>query len=349
ETRTIKATGHNYESVVTEPTCTERGYTTHTCAACGHSYVDSYVSALGHEYGEWHVVTAATCTEDGVEQRDCVRCEHYETRTIKATGHNYESVVTEPTCTERGYTTHTCANCGESYVDSEVEALGHDFGEWYVVEPGTCLEAGEARRDCRRCEHSESMEIRKNCPSEPYTDVDQSKWYHLYVDYVIETGLMIGYDADTFGPNDGTTRAMIATVLYRMEGAPEVSGQSPYKDVAEGKWYTDAITWADSVGVVLGYGDGNFGPDDKLTREQMIVIFYRFAKYKGYDTTITADLSSFTDGNTVSAWAKEAVCWGVSCGMIEGMDNGRIEPKGGATRAQIAKILWFYSTTIAGK
>lgn len=218
-----------------------------------------------HNYGEWTVITEPTCTADGEERRDCRYCEHYETRAIAATGHDYGSEVTDPTCSEAGYTTHTCANCGDSYVDTYVEALGHDFGEWYVVEPGTCLEAGEARRDCQRCEHHESMEIRTNCPSEPYTDVDQNEWYHLYVDYVIENGLMIGFDEDTFCPGRRTTRTMITMVLYRMEGSPEVTGASPYADVAEDEWYADAITWADSVGMVLGYGNGSFGPNDQLT------------------------------------------------------------------------------------
>ena len=118
--------GHNYVSAVTDPNCTEQGYTTHTCTICGDSYVDSYVDATGHSYGEWTVVTEATCTENGQERRDCGNCDHYETRVIDAKGHNYTSVVTAPTCTEQGYTTHTC-HCGDRYVDSYVEATGHDY------------------------------------------------------------------------------------------------------------------------------------------------------------------------------------------------------------------------------
>ena len=158
ETRVIEANGHSYAAVVTAPTCTEQGYTTHTCH-CGDSYVDSYVDALGHDYGDWYETAAPTCTEEGEERHDCSRCDHYETRVIEAGGHSYTSVVTDPTCTEQGYTTHTCANCGDSYVDSYVDALGHDYGAWYTVTDATCTEAGEERHDCSRCDHYETRVI----------------------------------------------------------------------------------------------------------------------------------------------------------------------------------------------
>ena len=172
---------HTYESVVTKPTCTEKGYTTHTCA-CGDSYVDSYVEALGHNVGDWETTIAATCTETGEERRDCANCDHYETRetaskghtevidkavestctetgltegkhcsvcetvlvkqnVVPAKGHSYEPVVTKPTCTEKGYTTHTCTACGDSYVDGETAALGHIEVIDKAVE-ATCTETG---------------------------------------------------------------------------------------------------------------------------------------------------------------------------------------------------------------
>ena len=131
----IVATGHHYTDTVTAPTCTEKGYTTHTCT-CGDSYKDSYVDALGHSFGEWTETTAATCTATGIESKSCTRCEKTETREVAATGHHYTDTVTAPTCTEKGYTTHTCA-CGNSYVDSYVDALGHSFNK------GTCDVCGE--------------------------------------------------------------------------------------------------------------------------------------------------------------------------------------------------------------
>jgi len=188
----IAATGHSYSSVVTAPTCTQKGYTTHTCH-CGDSFVDSYVNALGHNMGTWTVVTAATCTKSGTERRDCSRCDHYETRNISATGHSYEPHVTEPTCTEdgytqyictacgnsytsdytaatghdhkarvtsptctkQGYTTYTC-HCGDSYVSDYTNALGHNMGDWTTTVKATCTKNGKQVRECSRCDHSEN-------------------------------------------------------------------------------------------------------------------------------------------------------------------------------------------------
>ncbi|MBQ3192467.1 MAG: leucine-rich repeat protein [Oscillospiraceae bacterium] len=151
ETRVVAATGHSYEAVATAPTCTERGYTTHTCR-CGDSYVDSYVDATGHSYGDWMVTTAPTCTETGTERRDCENCDHFETREVAATGHSYEAAVTAPTCTERGYTTHTCAVCGDVYVDSYVNALGHRAVTDAAAAP-TCTETGLTEGShCSVCE-----------------------------------------------------------------------------------------------------------------------------------------------------------------------------------------------------
>ncbi len=141
EAEAVPATGHNYTSVVTAPTCTEQGFTTYTCVSCGDSYVDTYVDATGHSFGTWYVVIEATCTEDGQKRHDCVNCDHYETAVISATGHNYTSAVTAPTCTEQGFTTYTCVSCGDSYVDTYVDALGHD----HVMtdsKDATCTENG---------------------------------------------------------------------------------------------------------------------------------------------------------------------------------------------------------------
>ena len=160
ETRPVEALGHNYVAVVTAPTCTEAGYTTHTCSRCGDSYTDTPVNALGHDFGEWTQTTAPTCTEAGVETRECSRCDATETRPVEALGHDYNAVVTAPTCTEAGYTTHTCSRCNDSYVDTYVDALGHNFGEWTVTTAATCTTAGIETRVCANdASHTETREI----------------------------------------------------------------------------------------------------------------------------------------------------------------------------------------------
>ncbi len=159
ETRPVAELGHDYHAVVTDPTCTEQGYTTHTCSRCNDNYVDNYVDALGHDFGEWTETTAPTCTEEGVETRYCSRCDAFETRPVEALGHDYVGVTTAPTCTAQGYTTYTCSRCGDNYVDDYVDALGHDFGEWTETTAPTCTEAGEETRYCSRCDAFETRPV----------------------------------------------------------------------------------------------------------------------------------------------------------------------------------------------
>ena len=154
-TETITATGHTYESVVTEPTCTEQGYTTYTCH-CGDSYVDDYVDAAGHDYTEFVETVEPTCTEGGYTVYKC-ECGETENRDfVDALDHDYESVVTAPTCLTDGYTTHSCSRCDSTYIDSKTEATGHAMGDWYTVSAATCVNDGEERRECANCDHYET-------------------------------------------------------------------------------------------------------------------------------------------------------------------------------------------------
>ena len=153
----IPATGHHHDAVVTAPTCTAKGYTTHTCA-CGDSYVDSYTDALGHDFGAWKQTKAPTCTEKGTETRTCTRCNAFEIRDVAPTDHHYTAAVTAPTCTEKGYTTHTCA-CGDSYVDTYTDALGHSYGAWTQTKAPTCTAKGTDSRSCTRCGQTEKRDV----------------------------------------------------------------------------------------------------------------------------------------------------------------------------------------------
>ena len=159
ETRVISATGHSYEAVVTKPTCTEVGYTTHTCPACKSSYNDSYVSAKGHSYGVWSQTKAPFCTANGEEKRTCANCTAFETRKVNATGHSYIATVTKPTCTEVGYTTHTCPACNDSYTDNYVGTKGHSYGAWSQTKAPSCSANGEEKRTCANCTAFETRKV----------------------------------------------------------------------------------------------------------------------------------------------------------------------------------------------
>ena len=158
---------------------------------------------------------------------------------------------------------------------------------------------------------------------------------------------MIGTSETTCEPNTTTTRAMLVTVLYRLENKPEISSIGIFDDVPEGEYYSEAVAWAAANGIVNGYGDGTFGPDDILTREQMAAIMYRYAKYKGYDVSDRANLSDFTDADEISGYAAEAMAWVNAEGIINGTSETTLEPVGDATRCQFAAILYRFCENVA--
>ena len=150
--------------------------------------------------------------------------------------------------------------------------------------------------------------------------------------------MMGGYADGRFGPNDLTTRAQVVTILYRAEGEPP-AGASSFEDVPEGRYYTKAVAWAAANGIVKGYTDTLFMPERNITREQMAAIFYRYAQFKGLDTSARADLSVFTDSSKVNSYAVPAMQWAVGSGLIQGRADKTLDPAGNATRAQVAAIL----------
>ncbi|HMM05292.1 MAG TPA: S-layer homology domain-containing protein [Clostridiales bacterium] len=180
----------------------------------------------------------------------------------------------------------------------------------------------------------------------PFTDVKDSDWFYDAVRYVYEKGLMVGTSANDFSPHNGTTRGMIVTILHRLEGSPEAGAANPFSDVAEGKWYTEAVVWAAEHKIVDGYGNGKFGPNDPITREQMAAILFRYARYMGYDLAAGADLSGFADQNAISGWALEAMSWSNAAGLIQG-DGKKLTPLGKAERCQVAAILQRFILNIA--
>lgn len=173
----------------------------------------------------------------------------------------------------------------------------------------------------------------------PFTDVAEGAWYFDSVKYVHSEGMMVGTSATKFSPDATTTRGMVVTILYRLEGEPAVSGKSTFADVVGTAWYANAVEWAAKNKIVDGYGNGKFGPEDVITREQMVAILYRYAAFKGLDMTKTADLSKFTDSGKISSWAKPALSWANAEGLISGKSGGVLDPLGTATRAEVATIL----------
>ena len=176
----------------------------------------------------------------------------------------------------------------------------------------------------------------------PFVDVAESDWFYYDVMYAHQNGIVAGTTPTTFEPNSPITRAQTATIFYRTNGSPAVSGNSPFTDVENTPgtvWYYNAVLWAQQVGVVSGHGNGIFRPNDNITREQLAVIFYNYARHMGYDVSVTDNLSGFTDAGNVADWAIDAMRWAVVNGIIGGLGNGILAPQGTATRAQVVAML----------
>ncbi len=174
----------------------------------------------------------------------------------------------------------------------------------------------------------------------PFTDVSEDDWYYAYVLGAYEAGLMIGVSDTQFAPGEPMTRAMAVTTLYRMYGSPQADGTSGFSDVEAGSYYECAVVWGVQNGIVNGYPDGTFRPDNAVLREELVVMLYRFGALCGADMTVSAGLESFVDASVVSDWALDAFQWAVGNGLICGNDIGQIKPRGVATRAECAKLFY---------
>ena len=178
-----------------------------------------------------------------------------------------------------------------------------------------------------------------------FSDVKENSWYTESVYYCQDKGYMAGKSNNKFDPGGTVTRATITQVLYAMEGKPDVKKAAGFKDLKSGAWYVDSVNWAASIGIVSGYSKVKFGPDDPITRQQMVAIMYQYAKYKKYDTSENGDIYKFKDAGSVTKYAVTPMKWAVGHGIISGTNKG-LEPKGTATRAQIAVILQAFDKII---
>ena len=175
----------------------------------------------------------------------------------------------------------------------------------------------------------------------PFTDVKAGDWFYGNVAYVHTHGIMEGISNTLFAPDQTTTRGMLVTMLHRLAGSP-ATGEVPFTDVKSGSWYENAVAWAAGNKLVNGYGNGRFGPEDPLSREQMVTILYNYAKFKGVDVSAAADLSAFKDCNQISTYAQPAMKWAVKSGIIQGISSNLLSPASATTRAQIAAIFARY-------
>lgn len=205
---------------------------------------------------------------------------------------------------------------------------------------GTIVKPQDPVTDCPR---------NTTCPIDPFYDTKNDFWWHDGVHYCLDKGLMVGVGDQLFAPNGTTSRAMIVSILWRMEGKPVVNYAMTFEDVADGQWYTEAIRWAQSTGVVEGYSDAVFGWNDPITREQLAAILCRYASRKGVDISSKGDLTRFTDAGEISSWAVESMRWAVSAGLISGRTASTIVPLAHATRAEAATMIYHFCGKVLSK
>ncbi|MBE5723245.1 MAG: hypothetical protein EGR31_07490 [Clostridium sp.] len=220
---------------------------------------------------------------------------------------------------------------------------GYDFGGWYadkaLTQRITEIKLSGSKTvyaDWKKREPDEPDAVKN-----PFADVNAGDWFYRDVLFSYEKGLMSGMDAAAFAPYANTTRAQIAAIFYRMEGSPAVEGENSFTDVVRGSgtaWFYDAVTWAQQNGIMGGYSNSSFAPNDPITREQLAAIFYRYAQYKGYDTTQGGmAIREFDDYESISDYAMGAMAWAVNTGLVKG-DSNLLYPKGTATRAELAAL-----------
>lgn len=217
---------------------------------------------------------------------------------------------------------------------------GYDFGGWYADKALT-QRITEIKLSGSKTVYADWKKREPDAVKNPFADVNAGDWFYQDVLFSYEKGLMSGMDAAVFAPYANTTRAQIAVIFYRMEGSPAVEGENSFTDVVRGSgtaWFYDAVTWAQQNGIMGGYGNSSFAPNDPITREQLAAIFYRYAQYKGYDTTQGGmAIREFDDYESISDYAMGAMAWAVNTGLVKG-DSNLLYPKGTATRAEIAAL-----------
>ena len=229
----------------------------------------------------------------------------------------------------------------------EVPDADNGDGTYSFIMPGGSVTVEAAFRP-KGCDGGTSVCPKDStCPIAKFTDATPTAWYHDGVHYCVENGLMVGTSTTTFAPDMPTSRAMVATILWRQAGSPVVNYALQYEDVEPETWYTEAVRWATSEGVVQGYGNGSFGPNDPITREQLATMLWRYAKARGWSVSVGEDTNilSYKDFDQISEWAIPAIQWAAGSGIVQGKGGGILDPQGQATRAQAAAMFQRFLTS----
>ena len=373
-TEKIAALGHDLSRCDLKPaaTCTQPGRAVGTCARCG-VQIDEVIPAKGHDYSYAETSVAPTCTEPGHYKGTCPTCGKDYDDVVPALGHDWGEWVTsiEPTVSTVGYRYHVCNRDGCGYREGEdiPKLHTHTWDAGVVTQKPTAAEPGVRTYTCTVCGQTRTEAIPATgvpetcnggpaCPGYAFRDMPApSIWSHAGLDYCIDHGYIAGTSATTVTPDGECTRAMIVSILYRVQGEPaKVNGYElkklapPFDDVERGRWYTDAIWWAKLTGVVSGMSPSTFAPDAPITRAQLAVILYNYTQqFAPGSLTETGSLTGFPDAGSVPSWARTAMAWAVGNGLISGVgENGvsYLRPEGCATRAQVATILMNYDKAL---
>ena len=373
-TEKIAPLGHDLSRCDLQPaaTCTQPGRAVGTCARCG-VQIDEVIPAKGHDYSYAETSVAPTCTEPGHYKGTCPTCGKDYDDVVPALGHDWGEWVTsiEPTVSTVGYRYHVCNRDGCGYREGEdiPKLHTHTWDAGVVTQKPTAAEPGVRTYTCTVCGQTRTEAIPATgvpetcnggpaCPGYAFRDMPApSIWSHAGLDYCITHGYIAGTSATTVTPDGECTRAMIVSILYRVQGEPtKVNGYElkklapPFDDVERGRWYTDAIWWAKLTGVVSGMSPSTFAPDNPITRAQLAVILYNYTQqFAPGSLTETGSLTGFPDADSVPSWARTAMAWAVGNGLISGVgENGvsYLRPEGCATRAQVATILMNYEKAL---
>lgn len=373
-TEKIAPLGHDLSRCDLKPaaTCTQPGRAVGTCARCG-VQIDEVIPAKGHDYSYAETSVAPTCTEPGHYKGTCPTCGKDYDDVVPALGHDWGEWVTsiEPTVSTVGYRYHVCNRDGCGYREGEdiPKLHTHTWDAGVVTQKPTAAEPGVRTYTCTVCGQTRTEAIPATgvpetcnggpaCPGYAFRDMPAPNiWSHAGLDYCITHGYIAGTSATTVTPDGECTRAMIVSILYRVQGEPtKVNGYElkklapPFDDVERGRWYTDAIWWAKLTGVVSGMSPSTFAPDDPITRAQLAVILYNYTQqFAPGSLTETGSLTGFPDAGSVPSWARTAMAWAVGNGLISGVgENGvsYLRPEGCATRAQVATILMNYEKAL---